>query len=226
MRFTVTAMLCAAALTSAAPAQERAPAAKRKPMDALAQTLLALTPPAGFSGTRPLGTLRAQPSPIRWLPTPKPEDAQSWKVGTLAGANVTAPRSDTPSTLTFSWLGQTGQPLGFNPVIAFRKAGMEVQALYCASMVSEGTNYFFVSAPGKRPGVLSVYAYDAPIGIASVEWTISYRLDGHVPTLEEAQAEADLDISTDCSTKTFGPVEQISHAKAVARTRRAEAPGS
>ena len=93
-----------------------------------------------------------------------------------------------------------------------------MQALYCAPMVSEGTNYFLISAPGKRPGFLSIYAFDAPMAISLANWSISYRLDGHVPSLEEVQA-ADATADTDCSSPTFGPVEQISQAEAVALAR-------
>lgn len=198
------------------PAQARTRAA---PMDALAEAILALSPDAGNRGAPTLAMLQARQSPIQWRAGQMRAGDSKRRVGTLAGSDVTAAKSDPIPELTFDWVGEPGHPLGFDPVKAFRKKGFKVQALYCAEMASEGTNYFLVSAPGKRPGVLSVYAFDAPMAISSVYWTIGYRLDGKVPTLEEAQAEADLDVTTDCSRQTYGPVPQISYAAAVALTQ-------
>ncbi|WP_214654978.1 hypothetical protein [Sphingomonas albertensis] len=134
----------------------------------------------------------------------------------MAGGTVTIPRKATVPEMTFEWYAPEGQPLTFNPVQAFRNAGFKVQALYCAPMVSDGTNYFFVSAPGKRPGLLSVYAFDAPTATSVASWSISYRLDGYIPSLAEVQSGGDLLATSDCSTETFGRVEQISHSGAVA----------
>ncbi|MBB5709976.1 hypothetical protein [Sphingomonas xinjiangensis] len=222
MRTLLGTSLCIALIASPVAAQSGrrgTTVAAPTPMDALAEAVFALTPASGVRGTPTLSALQATKSPIHWRAAQTLEGTTR-TVGTLAGAQVTAPRADPATMLTFDWQGERGQPLGFDPVAAFRKRGFQVQALYCASMVSEGTNYFLLSAPGKRPGVLSVYAFDAPLAISSVEWSIRYRLDGHVPTLEEAQAEADLDVSTDCSTQTFSPVRQISHAAAVALMRK------
>ncbi|PTW43400.1 hypothetical protein C8J25_1231 [Sphingomonas faeni] len=133
---------------------------------------------------------------------------------------MTIPRTATVPGMTFEWSAPEGQPLNFNPVKAFRNAGFKVQALYCASMVSDGTNYFVVSAPGKRPGFLSIYAFDAPTATSVASWSISYRLDGYIPSLAEVQNGGDLLATGDCSTETFGHVEQISHAGAVALMKR------
>jgi hypothetical protein len=140
-------------------------------------------------------------------------------VASLAGGTMTVPKSENVWQLTVEWYAPEGQPLGFNPVKAFKNNGFSVQALYCAPMVSDGTNYFFVSAPGKRPGFLSIYAFDAPTATSVASWSISYRLDGYIPSLAEVQNGGDMLASTDCSSKTFGSVEQISHSDAVAFTK-------
>jgi hypothetical protein len=188
-------------------------------MEALAETILALAPEANATGMPTLATLRAKASPIRWTDAPSSAEETLRDVGTLAGGTVRAPNSGEASELTFQWDGPAGQPFGFNPVQAFRKKGYQVQALYCSPMVSDGTNYFLVSAPGKRPGFLAVYAFDAPMAISVASWSIAYRLDGHIPSLAEVQAEGDTEATTDCSTETFGPVEQISHSAAEAFVR-------
>lgn len=221
MRHLLHASLCIAAIASPAEAQSagrngRSPA----PMDALAETILTLSPASGAQGTPTLSALQGARSPIRWRSAPNSGGEAGNTIGTLAGGAVRVSGAAAAPALTFEWDGRPGQPFGFDPVAAFRKRGFDVRALYCASMMSEGTNVFLVSAPGKRPGILSVYAFDAPMAISSVHWSIGYRFDGHVPTLEEAQADADLDISEDCSTQTFGPVPQISYAAAVAWMRK------
>lgn len=196
--------------------QEAAAGAKSStPMDALAEAILAFAPEAHMKGNPTLASLRAKLSQIRWRPSPSPMDKDPATLGTLAGGTVTGPASDTLSELTFDWSGPEGKPFGFNPVEAFRKKGFKVQALYCAPMVSEGTNYFLVSAPGRRPGFLSIYAFDAPMAISLANWSISYRLDGYVPSLSEVQAKGDVEASTDCSSEVFGPTEQISYPAAV-----------
>ena len=133
---------------------------------------------------------------------------------------MTIPRTATVPEMTFEWSAPEGQPLNFNPVKAFRNAGFKVQALYCASMVSDGTNYFVVSAPGKRLGFLSIYTFDAPTATSVASWSISYRLNGYIPSLAEMHNGGDLLATGDCSTETFGHVEQISHAGAVALMKR------
>ncbi|MCG7347816.1 hypothetical protein [Sphingomonas sp. ACRSK] len=178
-------------------------------MDALAETLLALAPEAHAVGTPTITALRAKASPIRWIDAPPSAEETFRTIGKLAGGTVLAPNADLVSELTFEWDGPPGQPFGFNPV----------QALYCSPMVSEGTNYFLVAAPGKRPGFLAVYAFDAPLAISIASWSFRYRLDGHIPSLAEVQADEDTEATTDCSTGTFGPVEQISHAEAEAFVR-------
>jgi hypothetical protein len=188
-------------------------------MEALADTILALAPEADAVGPPTIAALRAKASPIGWTDTPSPAEETLRDVGTLAGGTVRAPSSREASELTFQWDGPPGQPFGFNPVQAFRNKGFKVQALYCAPMVSDGTNYFLVAAPGKRPGFLAVYAFDAPMAISVASWSIAYRLDDHIPSLAEVHAEGDTEATTDCSTQTFGPVEQISHSAAEALVR-------
>jgi hypothetical protein len=192
-------------------------------MEALAETILALAPEADAVGTPTIAALRAKASPIGWTDTPSPAEESLRDVGTLAGGTVRSPAAGEAPELTFQWDGPPGQPFGFNPVQAFRNKGFKVQALYCAPMVSDGTNYFLVAAPGKRPGFLSVYAFDAPMAISVASWSIAYRLDGHIPSLAEVQAAGDTDASLDCSAETFGPVEQISHSAAEAFMRSSAA---
>ncbi|MBM7404478.1 MULTISPECIES: hypothetical protein [Sphingomonas] len=197
-------------------------------MDALAETLLALAPEAHAVGTPTIAALRAKASPIRWIDAPPSAEDTLRTIGKLAGGTVLAPNAAAVSELTFEWDGPPGQPFGFNPVQALRSKGFKVQALYCSPMVSEGTNYFLVAAPGKRPGFLAVYAFDAPLAISIASWSIRYRLDGHIPSLAEVQADEDTEATTDCSTETFGPVEQISHAQAetFVRSRTSATQGS
>jgi hypothetical protein len=194
----------------------RAPTAHSTPMDALAEAILAFSPEARSTGSPTIAMLRAKASQVRWTDPRSHTDKDGRQVGTLAGGTVTIPRKATVPEMTFEWYAPEGQPLNFNPVKAFRNAGFKVQALYCASMISDGTNYFVVSAPGKRPGFLSVYAFDAPTATSVASWSISYRLDGYIPSLAEVQNGGDLLATSDCSTETFGRVEQISHPGAVA----------
>lgn len=222
MRRAISGLVCGAALAVSGFAQGRPAGGEARasvPMDAFAETLLALAPAADANATPTLETLRAKASPIRWKKVPSSSEETLRNVGTLAGGTVLAPTSEAPLELVFEWDGPPGQPFGFNPVEALRAKGFTVRALYCAPMVSEGTNYFLVAAPGKRPGFLSVYAFDAPMAISIANWSIRYRFDGHMPSLAEVQAEGDTEASTDCSTETFGPVEQISHSAAQALTR-------
>jgi hypothetical protein len=205
--------------SGAAPARQSAHREASAPMEALAETILALAPEATASGTPTIAALRAKASPIRWTDTQSPAEETLRDVGRLAGGTVRAPVAGEVLELTVQWDGPPGQPFGFNPVQAFRKKGFKVQAVYCSPMVSDGTNYFLVAAPGKRPGLLSVYAFDAPMAISVASWSIAYRLDGHIPSLAEVQAEGDTEATTDCSTETFGPVEQISHSAAEAFVR-------
>ncbi|MBB3909465.1 hypothetical protein [Sphingomonas desiccabilis] len=188
-------------------------------MEALAETLLALAPDANAVGTPTLATLRAKDSPIRWIDAPSSAEETLRNVGRLAGGTVLAPNAGMVPELTFEWDGPPGHPFGFDPVQALRSRGFQVKALYCSAMVSEGTNYFLVAAPGKRQGFLAVYAFDAPMAISVASWSIRYRLDGHIPSLAEVQADEDVEASTDCSKEVFGPVEQISHAEAEAFVR-------
>ena len=188
-------------------------------MDALAETMLALAPEANAAGTPTIAALRAKDTPVRWIDAPPSADETPRTVGKLAGGTVLAPNADVVSELNFEWDGPPGHPFGFNPVQALRSKGFQVQALYCSPMVSEGTNYFLVAPPGKRPEFLAVYAFDAPLAISIASWSIRYRLDGHIPSLAEVQADEDTEATTDCSTETFGPVEQISHAEAEALVR-------
>lgn len=223
MRQAVVASICIAALAASGPAEARAAGRQGSrtsaPIDALAETLLELAPEAHVAGTPTIAALRAKASPIRWIDAPPSAEETLRTIGKLAGGTVLAPNADVVSELTFEWDGPPGHPFGFNPVQALRNKGFKVQALYCSPMVSEGTNYFLVAAPGKRPGFLAVYAFDAPLAISIASWSIRYRLDGHVPSLAEVQAGEDIEVTTDCSTETFGPVEQISHAEAEAFVR-------
>jgi len=198
----------------------RAPTAHSTSMDALAEAILAFSPEARSTGSPTIAMLRAKASQVRWTNPRSHTDKDGRQVGTLGGGTMTIPRTATVPGMTFEWSAPEGQPLNFNPVKAFRNAGFKVQALYCASMVSDGTNYFVVSAPGKRPGFLSIYAFDAPTATSVASWSISYRLDGYIPSLAEVQNGGDLLATGDCSTETFGHVEQISHAGAVALMKR------
>ena len=231
MRGGVAVAVCVAAVTSLGAAsacraagQEAASATARampaEPMDALAEAIRALSPAADAVGTPTVAVLRAKASPIRWGDAPALESEDLRTIGTMAGGSVLVPTSGPPAELVFEWGAPAGHPLGFDPVQALRNRGFAVRALYCSPMVSDGTNYFLVTAPGLRPGFLSVYAFDAPMAISVARWSIRYRLDGHLPTLAEVQANGDSEATTDCSTQTYGPVEQISHSAAQTLVRR------
>lgn len=56
----------------------------------------------------------------------------------------------------------------------------------------------------------------APTATSVASWSISYRLDGYIPSLAQVQNGGDVLATSDCSTETFGRVEQISHSGAVA----------
>ena len=220
MRRMIGAMACISALSAPIGANEHGVAKTSvprgaAPMEALAEAILAIAPEARSSGTPTLQSMRAKPSPIRWKESPARAGESIRAVGTLAGGIVTAPNGATVSEISFEWNGPEGQPFGFNPIQALKKKGFDVQALYCASMVSEGTNYFLVTAPGKRPGFLSVYAFDAPMAISLANWSITYRLDGQVPSLAAVHADGDPDASTDCEAEIYGPVKRISRAEAL-----------
>lgn len=194
----------------------RVTAGRSTPMDALAEAILAFSPDAHSTRTPTIAMLRAKTSRVRWKDPRSITDKDGRAVASLAGGTVTVPKSETVSELTVEWNAPEGQPLGFDPIKAFKNRGFSVQALYCAPMVSDGTNYFMVSAPGKRPGFLSIYAFDAPTAGSVASWSISYRLDGYIPSLAEVQHGGDSLASTDCSSETFGRVEQISYSGAVA----------
>lgn len=194
----------------------RATAARLTPMAVLAEAILAFSRDARSTGAPTLAMLRAKRSQVRWKDPRSLADKGIRNVGRLAGGTMTVSNPEAVSEFTVNWYAPEGQPLSFDPVKAFRDAGFTVQALYCAPMVSDGTNYFFVSAPGKRPGFLSIYAFDAPTATSIANWSISYRLDGHIPSLAEVQTGGDVLATTDCSSETFGRVEQISHSAAVA----------
>lgn len=190
------------------------------PMDALAEAIFAFAPDAGLAPTPTIDRLRTKPSPVRWKAMPSVMRGMATSVGSLAGGTVTIPNSTSVWELTVDWSAPEGQPFSFDPVKAFRDRGFSVQALYCAPMASDGTNYFFVSAPGKRAGFLSVYAFDAPTATSVANWSISYRLDGYIPALTEIQNGGDSLATTDCSSQPFGKVDQIARADALALAKR------
>ncbi len=208
-------MLPSIELTASHPAVGRA-----TPMDALAEAIFTFAPDAGPSATPTIDRLRAKPSPVRWKTVSSGKSGGPTDVGSLAGGTVKIPNSSSVWQLTVEWFAPEGQPFGFDPVKAFRAKGFRVQALYCAPMVSEGTNYFLISAPGKRAGFLSVYAFDAPTATSVADWSISYRLDGYIPSLAEIQNGDDKLATTDCSSQPFGNVGQISRADAMAIAKR------
>lgn len=186
------------------------------PMDALAEAILAFSPDARSTTMPTLAMLRAKTSWVQWKNSRAITDKDGRAVASLAGGTMTVAKSETVSELTVEWNAPEGQPLGFDPIKAFKNKGFSVLALYCAPMVSDGTNYFLISVPGKRPGFLSIYAFDAPTATSVASWSISYRLDGYIPSLAEVQNGGDALASTECSSTPFGRVEQISYPAAVA----------
>lgn len=192
-----------------------AAAARHTPMEALVDAFLAFAPDAGSAGSPKIEVLRAKSSPVLWKESGSTKNEGRRSVGGLAGGTVTIPNSATVWELTVDWFAPEGRPFGFDPIKALKAKGFRVLALYCAPMISEGTNYFFVAAPGKRPAFLSIYAFDAPTATSVADWSISYRLDGYFPSLAEVQKDDAL-ATTDCSSQPFERVDQISRTEALA----------
>jgi hypothetical protein len=173
-----------------APGAVRTPVSTSKPHEALAQTVVALLPPAANAASD-WTTLTTLPTGIRWLGDgPKPADL-SFKndpnpvmrsgEAVFAGRKFSVMASGTPTQVRNVYLEEMGQhPKGEHMLGVVYEKGIAVKLVRCGPVYTESTNnWYSLTSTKTRPAMIrqSIH-YDGN----QVGDSYELRLDGTLPT--------------------------------------------
>jgi hypothetical protein len=173
-----------------APGAARAPVSTTKPHEALAQTVVALLPPAANATAWDWKTLRELPTGIRWIGDgPKPADL-SFKndpspvmqtgEAAYAGRKFSVMASGTPTQVRNVYLDEMGQhPKGEHMLGVVYEKGIAVKLVRCGPVYTESTNnwYSLTSAKTRPAMIRQSIGYDGN----QVGDMYELRLDGTLP---------------------------------------------
>lgn len=170
---------------------QRAPVSTEKPHALLAQTLVALVPPANGPALYDWATLATLPAGITWNgATPKPMDLKLLKndpnpvglTGSLnhAGRTFSAMASGTPTQVKNVYIDEGGlHPKGEHLLGVVYEKGLAVQLVRCGPIYTESTNNWYRLTGNKtRPVMIQQsIGYDG----SQVHDAYALRLDGSLP---------------------------------------------